>query len=132
MTNVVMVRITKSEIVNLKISRAIWKLSMDMFSIIRIFSCDRILKRVCDSKSEIELFLKTKGKRFRQLCDHRLMCDLEVCTDTTQHLNELNITLQERNHLVSEMFDRITAFEKHRLRIVGSASATKTYDSFKF
>jgi hypothetical protein len=36
-----------------------------------------------------------------------------VCADNTQHLNELNITLQERNHLVNEMFYKITAFEKN-------------------
>jgi hypothetical protein len=48
---------------------------------VRLFGCNRILKRVYGSKSEIELFLKTKGKHFRQLCDHCLMCDFVVCTD---------------------------------------------------
>jgi hypothetical protein len=44
MTNVVMVRITKSEIVNLKISRAIWKLSTDMFSVTRMFVCSVVIR----------------------------------------------------------------------------------------
>jgi hypothetical protein len=40
-------------------------------------------------------------------------CDSVSCTDITLHTNKVNITLQGVNHLVNEMFDKITAFRRN-------------------
>jgi hypothetical protein len=40
------------------------------------------------------------------------MFDFAICFDITQHMNELNIGQQGGNHLLNEMFDRMTAFER--------------------
>jgi hypothetical protein len=39
------------------------------------------------------------------------MCDFALSTDITQHKTELNITPQTANHLVNEMFQKITVFQ---------------------
>lgn len=39
------------------------------------------------------------------------MCDFALSTDITQHKTELNITPQTANHLVNELFQKITVFQ---------------------
>ncbi|XP_076643549.1 general transcription factor II-I repeat domain-containing protein 2-like [Halictus rubicundus] len=53
-----------------------------------------------------------KDNPFSQFDDKGRMCDFVFCVDITQHLNELNIKLQGKNKLVTEMFDKIKAFEQ--------------------
>jgi hypothetical protein len=43
-------------------------------------------------------------------------------------MDELNIIVQEANHLFNETFDKITGYER-RLLIVGTATAIKQYDT---
>jgi hypothetical protein len=52
---------------------------------VRWLSRGRMLKRVCDLKLEINLFLHMKGKLFPQLTDHDWMCDFAFCVDITQY-----------------------------------------------
>jgi thermostable 8-oxoguanine DNA glycosylase len=74
-----------------------------------------MLKGMHDLMSETELFLEMKEKP-PQPCEHDWMCELAFCIDVTQHTNELDINIQEANHLVNEMFDKITVFER-KLRL---------------
>ncbi|XP_076645577.1 general transcription factor II-I repeat domain-containing protein 2-like [Halictus rubicundus] len=79
---------------------------------VRWLSRGTMLKRVYDLKNEIKLFLEMKDNPFSQFDDKDWMCDFAFCVDITQHLNELNIKLQGKNKLVTEMFDKIKAFEQ--------------------
>lgn len=51
-------------------------------------------------KSEIELLLGVKGLSFPRLYDHDWMCDSAFCIDVAQHLDEVNVSLEEVNHLM--------------------------------
>jgi hypothetical protein len=71
---------------------------------------------------------EVKGKPFPALCDRDRMCDFAFCIKITRHINELNINLQEASHLMNEMFDKITAFER-KLRLLKLLTAIKLYDA---
>ncbi|XP_076232931.1 general transcription factor II-I repeat domain-containing protein 2-like [Calliopsis andreniformis] len=78
---------------------------------VRWLSRGIMLKRVYDLKNEIKLFLEMKNYPFPQFDDENWMCDFAFCVDITQHLNKLNVNLQEKNKIVTEMFDKVKAFE---------------------
>jgi len=40
------------------------------------------------------------------------MCDFAFCIEITQYTNEVKVNLLGVNHLIYEIFDRITAFER--------------------
>lgn len=51
-----------------------------------------------------------KGKPFPKFYDYCWMCDVAFYTDIAEHVNKLNINLQERVTLSQS--DKITAFQK--------------------
>jgi hypothetical protein len=55
-------------------------------------------------------------KHFPQLCDHDWICDFVYFTVISERFNELKANLQESNHVINEMFGKITAFER-KLRL---------------
>jgi hypothetical protein len=79
------------------------------------FSRGVMLKRVYGLKLEVESFLRKKGN-----VDLSFVITTgyvtAFCIDITQHYNELDVNLQGANRLISEVFDKITAFEK-KLRL---------------
>ena len=83
---------------------------------VRWLSRGTMLKRVYDLKNEIQLFCEMKNNPFPQFNDKDWMCDFAFCVDITQHLNVLNSNLQGQNKVITEMFDKIKAFES-KLRI---------------
>jgi 2'-5' RNA ligase len=61
-------------------------------------------------KSETELLMGMKGKPFSHLCDRDWVCSFAFCIDTIQRMNEHKV--QEANHCISEMCDKVTAFQR--------------------
>ena len=57
-----------------------------------------------------------KNNPFPQFDDKDWMCNFAFCADIAQHLNVLNANLQGQNKVITEMFDKIDAFES-KLRI---------------
>jgi hypothetical protein len=53
-----------------------------------------------------------KEKPFSQVCDHDWICDYGFCIDTSRRANKINDKLQGANRLVSEIYYKMTAFEK--------------------
>jgi hypothetical protein len=55
--------------------------------------------------------MESKGKPVIEFEDENWLMDLAFLVDITTHLNELNVRLQGKNKLISNMFQIITAFE---------------------
>jgi hypothetical protein len=73
---------------------------------------------VYDLKPEIKLFQELKQNAFLQFCYHDLSCGFAFCSDIMQRVYQLNTSKQEKDHLVNEMFDKLT----------GTETAMKQYD----
>ncbi|KAG0725645.1 General transcription factor II-I repeat domain-containing protein 2 [Chionoecetes opilio] len=71
-----------------------------------------MLSRVCDLQQEIATFLRQKNL---PSADHfsnpQWLARLALLTDITTHLNDLNVKLQGKNILVTDLYSHITAFE---------------------
>lgn len=79
---------------------------------VRWLSKGKMLKRFYDLRTEIKIFMETKGKPVAEFEDEDWILDLAFLVDVTEHLNDLNLRLQGRNQLINNMFQTITAFER--------------------
>ena len=70
-----------------------------------------MLARVFDLGEEIASFLDSKNNTYVEFSDPDWFSRLAFLTDLFHHLNELNLQLQGRGLLVTEMFARLNAFE---------------------
>ncbi|KAG0724973.1 General transcription factor II-I repeat domain-containing protein 2 [Chionoecetes opilio] len=71
-----------------------------------------MLSRVCDLQQEIATFLRQKNLPVLIIFPTRNgLLSLALLTDITTHLNDLNVKLQGKNILVTDMYSHITAFE---------------------
>ncbi|CAH1634822.1 unnamed protein product [Spodoptera littoralis] len=88
------------------------------YSEVRWLSRGAVLKRFFDLRKEINTFMNEKGKPIPQLTDTQWLIDLGFLTDITHELNTLNIRLQGKNKLISDMHTDVKAFQmKNRLFI---------------
>ena len=79
---------------------------------VRWLSRGAMLSRVCDLQQEIATFLRQKNlPHADQFSDPRWLALLALLTDITAHLNTLNMNLQGKDILVTDMYAYITAFE---------------------
>ena len=71
-----------------------------------------MLRRVYELRNEISLFMEQKGTAVPEFADPTWMCDFAFLVDVTAHLNQLNVQLQGREHLINdELFQFVSAFE---------------------
>jgi hypothetical protein len=88
------------------------------YSEVRWLSRGAVLKRFFDLRKEINTFLIEKGKSVPELTDPQWLIDLGFLTDLTHELNMLNMKLQGKNKLVSDMHTDVKAFQmKNKLFI---------------
>jgi hypothetical protein len=93
---------------------------------VRWLSRSRIFKRVT-SIEKLNYFWKFEDKAFLQFCHQEWTCSFAFCADIGQLMNQMNINLEGSNHLLSEMFKKVTAFERN-LRVQELITAIKQYD----
>ena len=83
---------------------------------VRWLSRGKVLDRFFDLREEIAMFMEMKEKAVAELQDAKWISDLAFLTDLTNHLNELNVSLQGKRQIITQMYDEILAF-KMKLRL---------------
>ena len=78
---------------------------------VRWLSCKKILKHFSALRNEITLFMERKNKPVPLLADSTFQCNLAFLTDIVQHLNELNLKLQGKKQIITQMYDHIKLFK---------------------
>lgn len=76
----------------------------------RWLSAGNVLKRFLTLVEPIATFLDSKGKHEPKLADPLWVADLAFLVDLTGYLNDLNVSMQGANHLVTEMISKVDAF----------------------
>ncbi|XP_067123999.1 nose resistant to fluoxetine protein 6-like [Centruroides vittatus] len=79
---------------------------------VRWLSSHKVLKRFFTSLDEIITFLETKNFECAELKGGQWINDLAFSVDITSHLNQLNLKLRGKNHVVTTLFDNINAFKQ--------------------
>ncbi|KFM77298.1 General transcription factor II-I repeat domain-containing protein 2, partial [Stegodyphus mimosarum] len=84
---------------------------LSYYTKVRWLSCSKILKQFWDLKEDICQFLKTKNQDVSLFYDPIWIQDLSFLVDITKHLTDLNLSLQGKDHIITNMFDIIKAFK---------------------
>uniref|UniRef100_A0A3B4VC50 SPIN-DOC-like zinc-finger domain-containing protein n=1 Tax=Seriola dumerili TaxID=41447 RepID=A0A3B4VC50_SERDU len=77
---------------------------------VRWLSRGSVLQRFYSLRSEIDQFLKEKGRPLHELSDPLWLADLAFLVDLTHHLNTLNKNLQGKEQLVPHLYAHMKAF----------------------
>ncbi|KAK7891861.1 hypothetical protein WMY93_023824 [Mugilogobius chulae] len=77
---------------------------------VRWLSRGSVLQRFYALRSEIDQFLKEKGRPLPELSDPLWLANLAFLVDLTHHLNTLNKNLQGKEQLVSHLYAHMKAF----------------------
>jgi len=79
---------------------------------VRWLSKAKVLKRFFELSPAIVEFLKKKGKPKPMFEDLTWVADLAFLVDLTSHLNVLNISMQGEGHLITDLAEKISAFQR--------------------
>lgn len=77
---------------------------------VRWLSRGSALQRFFSLRKEIGQFLAEKGQAMKELSDPVWLADLAFLIDITKHLNALNVSLQGKDAVVSQLYAYIKAF----------------------
>ena len=78
---------------------------------VRWLSRGKVLDRFFELREEISLFMSAQYKPVPQLQEKTWICDLAFLADLTGHLNDLNISLQGKGLIITDMYYRVKAFK---------------------
>jgi hypothetical protein len=74
----------------------------------------------------VKQFVKEKGKSFPQLEDTQWLLDMAFFTDVVQHLQSLNVSLQGKGKLISDLGQTIFSFH-NKVRLFQKDLTSKTF-----
>ena len=77
---------------------------------VRWLSQGRVLQRCFELREEICLFMESKGKDTTELRDETFLCEMAFLCNITNHLNVMNLHLQGRGRVISDMYSTVQAF----------------------
>ena len=86
---------------------------------VRWLSRGSVLQRFYSLRSNIDTFLKEKGRSLPEISDPLWLADLAFLVDLTNYLNTLNKRLQGKEQLVPQLYAHIKAF-RAKLRLFES------------
>lgn len=98
--------------------------------LVRWLSVGNVLGTFFQLLDPIKQFLLEKGISYPQLEDPQWLLDLSFFTDIVQHLQTLNLSLQGKGKLVSDLAQNVFSFY-NKLRLFQKDLETKTYAHFK-
>ena len=78
---------------------------------VRWLSQGKVLERFFELREEICEFMETKGKDTSELRNKTFLCDVAFLCDITSHLNALNLQLQGRGRIITDMYATVRAFK---------------------
>ncbi|XP_039206569.1 general transcription factor II-I repeat domain-containing protein 2A-like [Crotalus tigris] len=78
---------------------------------VRWLSRGKVLNRFFELHVEICQFIETKGKDSTALRDEKWLCELAFLCDITNYLCALNLQLQGRDRVITDMYDAVKAFQ---------------------
>jgi hypothetical protein len=80
------------------------------FYTVRWLSCHKVPKRFYLLRQEIIMFLEMKGQNTDDIKDESWLQDLAFAVDITAQLTKLNLKLQGKNKLITQLYDDINCF----------------------
>lgn len=83
---------------------------------VRWLSRGNVLKRFFALRDEIASFMIMKNRAVPLLTDSIFQCNLAFLTDIMDHLNGLNLKLQGKKQIITQMYDNVKSF-KVKLRL---------------
>ena len=77
---------------------------------VRWLSRGKVLNRCFELREEICQFMERKGKT-TELQDKKFLCELAFLCDILSHLDVLNLQLQGRSRVITDMYSAVRAFK---------------------
>ncbi|UYV81485.1 hypothetical protein LAZ67_20001335 [Cordylochernes scorpioides] len=84
---------------------------LSYYTEVRWISCSKVLKQFWDLKEEICQFLITKNQNITLFSDQVWLQDFSFMVDITKHLSDLNLKLQGKEQIITNMCDQVNAFK---------------------
>ena len=78
---------------------------------VRWLSRGKVLNRFFELREEIFQFLESKEKDTAELREQKFLCELAFLCDISSHLDALNLQLQGRGRLITDMYASVRAFK---------------------
>ncbi|UYV74832.1 hypothetical protein LAZ67_12001195 [Cordylochernes scorpioides] len=78
---------------------------------VRWLSCSKVLKQFWNLKEEICQFLITKNQDITLFSDQVWLQEFSFMVDITKHLSDLNLKLQGKDQIITNMCDQVNAFK---------------------
>ena len=78
---------------------------------VRWLSRGKALNRCFELREEICQFMENRGKDTNELKDKKFLCELAFLSDIVSHLDVLNLQLQGRGHIITDMYAAVKAFK---------------------
>ncbi len=90
---------------------------------VRWLSRGKVLRRFFNLRDEIRVFQESKDGNIQVPTDKKWLSDLAFLVDVTEMLNVLNVQLQGKDQIITQLFDHVRAFKQKLLLLRRHLSA---------